>query len=65
MSGLVGRLLYEFSVTIILAILFSGLVSITLTPMLCARMLRDESHAKHNVFYRWSESRLQLAAERL
>src|SRR6202789_2025414 len=56
MRGLVGRLLYEFSVTIILAILFSGLVSITLTPMLCARMLRSESHARHNVFYRWSES---------
>ncbi len=55
MRGLVGRLLYEFSVTIILAILFSGLVSITLTPMLCARMLRNESHARHNVFYRWSE----------
>ncbi len=56
MRGLVGRLLYEFSVTIILAILFSGLVSITLTPMLCARMLRDEGHAKHNAFYRWSEN---------
>jgi multidrug efflux pump subunit AcrB len=56
MRGLVGRLLYEFSVTIILAILFSGLVSITLTPMLCARMLRSESHARHNVFYRWSEN---------
>ena len=56
MSGLVGRLLYEFSVTIILAIFFSGLVSITLTPMLCARMLRDESHEKHNSFYRWSEN---------
>ena len=56
MRGLVGRLLYEFSVTIILAILFSGLVSITLTPMLCARMLRDEHRTKHNVFYRWSEN---------
>jgi HAE1 family hydrophobic/amphiphilic exporter-1 len=55
MGGLVGRLLYEFSVTIVLAILFSGLVSITLTPMLCARMLRDEHGGKHNVFYRWSE----------
>ena len=55
MSVLVGRLLYEFSVTIILAIFFSGVVSITLTPMLCARMLRDESHEKHNAFYNWSE----------
>ena len=56
MGGLVGRLLYEFSVTIILAILFSGLISITFTPMLCARMLRDESRQRHNAFYRWSES---------
>jgi hydrophobe/amphiphile efflux-1 (HAE1) family protein len=56
MGGLVGRLLYEFSVTIVMAILFSGLVSITLTPMLCARMLRDETGAKHNAFYRWSEN---------
>jgi HAE1 family hydrophobic/amphiphilic exporter-1 len=64
MSGLVGRLLYEFSVTIVLAILFSGLVSITLTPMLCARMLRDESHAKHNAFYRWSENTFNWVQER-
>ncbi len=56
MGGVVGRLLYEFSVTIVMAILFSGLVSITLTPMLCARMLHDESHVKHNAFYRWSEA---------
>ena len=59
---MVGRLLHEFAVTIILAILFSGLVSVTLTPMLCARMLRDEGHAKHNAFYRWSENSLQLGA---
>jgi multidrug efflux pump subunit AcrB len=64
MRGLVGRLLYEFSVTIILAILFSGLVSITLTPMLCARMLRSEIHAKHNVFYRWSENSFNWLQDR-
>ncbi len=56
MSGIVGRLLHEFAVTIILAILFSGLVSVTLTPMLCARLLKDEHGLKHNAFYRWSES---------
>ena len=43
-------------VTIIIAILFSGLVSITLTPMLCARMLKDEHGEAHNAFYRWSEN---------
>ena len=42
MGGIVGRLLHEFAVTIIVAILFSGVISITLTPMLCARILKDE-----------------------
>ena len=42
MSGIVGRLLHEFAVTIIIAILISGFVSVTLTPMLCARVLKDE-----------------------
>jgi HAE1 family hydrophobic/amphiphilic exporter-1 len=55
MGGIVGRLLHEFAVTIILAILISGLVSVTLTPMLCARILRREQDAPHNAFYRWSE----------
>ncbi len=56
MTGLVGRLLYEFSITIIMAIVISGFISITFTPMLCARLLRDERGKKHNVFYRWSEA---------
>ncbi len=41
MGGLVGRLLHEFSVTIAVAILLSGVVSLTLTPMLCSRWLRS------------------------
>jgi hydrophobe/amphiphile efflux-1 (HAE1) family protein len=56
MGGIVGRLLHEFAVTIILAILFSGVISITLTPMLCARILRDEHGQKHNKLYEWSEN---------
>ena len=55
MGGIVGRLLHEFAVTIIVAILFSGVISITLTPMLCARILKDEHGAQHNWFYRLSE----------
>src|SRR6059058_1978653 len=55
MGGIVGRLLHEFAVTIILAILFSGVISITLTPMLCARILKDEHGLQHNWFYRLSE----------
>jgi hydrophobe/amphiphile efflux-1 (HAE1) family protein len=47
MSGILGRLFREFAVTITAAILISGLVSITLTPMLCSRFLRAASlHAK-------------------
>jgi len=55
MGGIVGRLLHEFAVTIIAAILFSGVISITLTPMLCARLLKDEHGQSHNWFYEWSE----------
>jgi len=67
MGGIVGRLLHEFAVTIILAILFSGVISITLTPMLCARILKDEHGVAHNAFYRWSENtfnRIQGAYDR-
>ncbi len=56
MGGIVGRLLHEFAVTIILAILISGLVSVTLTPMLCARFLQSERGKRHNAFYRFSEN---------
>jgi hydrophobe/amphiphile efflux-1 (HAE1) family protein len=55
MSGVVGRLLHEFAITIVIAVLISGLVSLTLTPMLCARVLRDEGGKRHNAFYQWSE----------
>jgi hydrophobe/amphiphile efflux-1 (HAE1) family protein len=55
MSGIVGRLLHEFAVTIVIAVLASGVVSLTLTPMLCARFLRDEHGLKQNAFHRASE----------
>jgi hydrophobe/amphiphile efflux-1 (HAE1) family protein len=67
MSGIIGRLLHEFSLVIIVAILISGLVSVTLTPMLCARVLKDEHGQVHGAFYRWSENtfnRAQAAYER-
>src|SRR6185369_8770305 len=41
MSGLVGRIFREFAITIVVAIIASGLVSLTLTPLMCARMLKD------------------------
>ncbi len=40
MGGVIGRLLHEFAVTIVFSILISGIVSLTLTPMLCGRLLR-------------------------
>jgi hydrophobic/amphiphilic exporter-1 (mainly G- bacteria), HAE1 family len=57
MGGVVGRVFREFAVTISMTILISGLVSLTLTPMLCSRVLKSIDHgARHNVFYRASEA---------
>lgn len=47
MSGIIGRLLNEFAVTICAAILVSGFVSLTLTPMLCSRFIRSHRKEKH------------------
>ncbi|TRZ89722.1 MAG: efflux RND transporter permease subunit [Rhodocyclaceae bacterium] len=47
MSGIVGRLLHEFAVTICAAILVSGFVSLTLTPMLCSRYLKHAEPEQH------------------
>jgi HAE1 family hydrophobic/amphiphilic exporter-1 len=55
MGGILGRLLREFGVVIIVAVLISGFVSLTLTPMLCSRMLVDERAKKHGRFYALSE----------
>ena len=46
MSGLIGRLFHEFAVTVTLAILVSGVISLTLTPMLCSRFLKPEAACK-------------------
>jgi hydrophobe/amphiphile efflux-1 (HAE1) family protein len=56
MSGIVGRLLHEFAVTIVIAVLVSGVVSVTLTPMLGARFLRAEHGRAPGRFERLSES---------
>jgi HAE1 family hydrophobic/amphiphilic exporter-1 len=55
MGGVVGRLLHEFAVTIGAAILVSGFVSLTLTPMLCSRFLRPPGEKKHGRVYQASE----------
>ena len=51
MSGMLGRLLREFAVTICVAILVSGFISLSLTPMLCSRYLRPPHDQKHGWFY--------------
>ncbi|MGH8686349.1 MAG: efflux RND transporter permease subunit [Burkholderiales bacterium] len=52
MGGIIGRLLHEFAVVIIVAVLISGFVSLTLTPMMCARILRPQHQAAHGPLYR-------------
>ena len=51
MGGIMGRLLHEFAVVIITAILVSGVVSLTLTPMLCSRFLRPAGEMQHGRLY--------------
>jgi len=55
MSGIVGRLLHEFAVTISAAILISGFVSLTLTPMLCSRFLKHKERHQHGKLFQFSE----------
>ena len=57
MGGIVGRLLHEFAVTIVIAIFVSGIVSVSLTPMLCSRLIKPHVRGKaHGGFYRASEA---------
>jgi HAE1 family hydrophobic/amphiphilic exporter-1 len=51
MGGIVGRLFREFAVTVTLAIAVSVLISLTLTPMLCSRFLKDAKDVRHGRLY--------------
>jgi hydrophobic/amphiphilic exporter-1 (mainly G- bacteria), HAE1 family len=55
MSGIIGRLFREFAVTIAVAILISGVVALTLIPMLSSRFLRSQTKAKHGRIYMATE----------
>ena len=60
MGGILGRLFREFAITICVAVLISGFVSITLTPMLCSRILRiGRLQGKQNPISRWMEKGFQ------
>jgi HAE1 family hydrophobic/amphiphilic exporter-1 len=60
LGGIVGRLLHEFSVTIVVAILISGFVSLSLTPMLGSRFLKSDHGEKHGALYNTLESGFNL-----
>ena len=63
MTGIVGRLFREFAMTLSAAVVVSAVISLTLTPMMCAKLLKPEEKEdatgkdkqKHNWFYRWTE----------
>ena len=56
MSDVVGRLFREFAITLAVTILVSAFVSLTLTPMMCSRILQDKATARQTRFYHWSEN---------
>jgi hydrophobic/amphiphilic exporter-1 (mainly G- bacteria), HAE1 family len=55
MGGIIGRLFKEFAVTIGVAVLISGFIALTLTPMLCSRFIKAESRESHGRLYSGSE----------
>ncbi|MBX9689487.1 MAG: efflux RND transporter permease subunit [Candidatus Obscuribacterales bacterium] len=60
MGGVVGRLFFQFAVTISIAIVISGIVSLSLTPMLCSRFLKPHREEKASLFTRFAESQIRL-----
>ncbi len=54
MGDVVGRLFREFAITLAVSILISAVVSLTLTPMMCAKLLHHTPPEKQGRFYRWS-----------
>ena len=64
LTGLMGRLFREFSVTIAAAVLVSGLISLTLVPMLCSRYLGEHALAGRGRLYRATEGAYQWLVDR-
>src|SRR5262249_35097509 len=60
MGGIVGRLFREFAVVLSVAVAVSLIVSLTTTPMMCARLLRDERRTRHGRIYRANERAFEL-----
>ena len=55
LGGIIGRLFFQFAVTLSMAILISGFVSLSLTPMLCSRFLKDPKRVKESSMHAFSE----------
>jgi multidrug efflux pump len=64
MGDVVGRLFREFAITLSVTILVSAVVSLTLTPMMCSKILRHTPANEQGKFYRWSEKVFDLGARR-
>jgi multidrug efflux pump len=64
MGDIVGRLFREFAITLSVTILVSAVVSLTLTPMMCAKLLRGERHGSRGALYRLSERGFDWVIER-
>jgi HAE1 family hydrophobic/amphiphilic exporter-1 len=62
MSGLVGRIFREFAITIVVSIIASGLVSLTLTPLMCARLLKERGEGSKRT---WVERRIGSVEKRV
>ncbi len=56
MTGLVGRMFREFALTLTIAVVVSAVISLTLTPMMCAKMLRSHEASKEPLFLRLAEA---------
>jgi multidrug efflux pump len=56
MTGIVGRLFREFAITLSIAVIVSAIVSLTLTPMMCSRLLKPEGERKHGRLFMLTES---------
>jgi multidrug efflux pump len=63
MGGIIGRLFREFAVTVTVVILMSGIVSLTVTPMMCAWLIRHEPHKRHGKLFQWSERIFDATAQ--
>ncbi len=59
MTGIVGRLFREFAITLSVAVIASAVVSLTLTPMMCAKFLKPIEHGKQGKFFQWTEGVFQ------